>query len=163
GGCEVEESLREWARQVAHAAPTPPRLRPRRISGWCSWYSLYSSISDALLLDHLQAAVRFRDDYQVPFEVFQIDDGFVPEMGDWLDLKPQFPRGMAPVLADIRACGFIPGLWIAPFMVGNRSRLYAAHPDWVVTDRHTGKPLVPMKFYGEFRWHKRSEEYYVLD
>ena len=48
-------------------------------------------------------------------------------------------------------------------MVGNRSRLYAEHPDWVVTDRASGKPIAPMTFYGEFRWHKRSEEYYVLD
>ena len=48
-------------------------------------------------------------------------------------------------------------------MVGNRTRLFAEHPDWVVKDRKTGGPLAPMTFYGEFRWHKRSEEYYVLD
>jgi alpha-galactosidase len=162
-GTEVEETLRQWARRVARVAPLPPRLPFMRIAGWCSWYSLYASISEPLLLDHLRAAARFRARYRVPFEIFQIDDGFVPEMGDWLDVKPQFPRGMAPLLADIKAAGFVPGLWIAPFMVGNRSRLYSEHPDWVVADRETGKPLAPMKFYGEFRWHKRSEEYYVLD
>jgi alpha-galactosidase len=48
-------------------------------------------------------------------------------------------------------------------MVGNRSRLYREHPDWVVKDRSTGEPLAHMQFYGEFRWHKRSEEYYILD
>ena len=58
----------------------------------------------------------------MPLDIFQIDDGFTPEMGDWLDVKPQFPRGMAPLLADIAAAGFRPGLWIAPFLVGNRSR-----------------------------------------
>jgi alpha-galactosidase len=84
-------------------------------------------------------------------------------MGDWLDVKPQFPRGMAPLLAEVRAAGFTPGLWIAPFMVGNRSRLFREHPDWVVRDAATGGPLAQMTFYGEFRWHKRSEEYYVLD
>jgi hypothetical protein len=162
-GTGVEETLRGWARLVAAASPLPPRLRAQRITGWCSWYSLYASISEPVLLEHLGAAARFRDNYRVPFEVFQIDDGFTPEMGDWLELKPQFPRGMAPLLTDIRAAGFVPGLWIAPFMVGNRSKLYAAHPDWVVTDRASGKPLAPMKFYGEFRWHKRSEEYYILD
>lgn len=162
-GTGVEETLRSWAGHVAAASPLPPRLRNQRITGWCSWYSLYASISDTILLEHLHAAAKFRDSYRVPFEVFQIDDGFTPEMGDWLELKPQFPRGMAALLRDIHAAGFVPGLWIAPFMVGNRSQLYAAHPDWVVADRATGKPLVPMKFYGEFRWHKRSEEYYVLD
>ena len=116
-----------------------------------------------MILEHLAAARTFRDETGTPLDIFLIDDGFTPEMGDWLETKPQFPRGMKPVLAAIRAAGFTPGLWIAPFMVGNRSRLYAAHPDWVVKDRRTGAPLAPMIFYGEFRWHKRSEEYYVLD
>ena len=162
-GTEVEETLRQWARSVAQASPVKPRIHSARIAGWCSWYSLYSSISEPVIQEYLRAAARFRDHYRVPFEIFQIDDGFVPEMGDWLQTRPQFPRGMAPLLADVRAAGFVPGLWIAPFMVGNRSRLYAEHPDWVVMERETGKPLAPMKFYGEFRWHKRSEEYYILD
>ena len=105
----------------------------------------------------------FRDDTGAPFGIFLVDDGFTPEMGDWLQTKPQFPGGILPVLDTARAKGFTPGLWIAPFMVGNRSNLYADHPEWVVKSRATGKPLAPMTFYGEFRWHKRSEEYYVLD
>jgi alpha-galactosidase len=159
----VEASLRRWAERVAAASPLPPRLPERRITGWCSWYGLYASISEANLLEHLAAAREFRDTSEAPFDTFLIDDGFVPEMGDWLDARPQFPRGMAALLADIRSAGFTPGLWIAPFMVGNRSRLFAAHPDWVVKGRNDGKPLAPMTFYGEFRWHKRSEEYHVLD
>ena len=162
-GDAVEESLRDWSRKVAAASPIPPRLPARRITGWCSWYSLYAAIDEAAILDHLQSAAAFRDARDVPLDVFQIDDGFTPEMGDWLDVKPQFPRGMKPLIDEIAAAGFRPGLWIAPFMVGNRSKLYARHPDWVVQDRETGGPLVQMHFYGEFRWHKRSEEYYILD
>jgi alpha-galactosidase len=41
--------------------------------------------------------------------------------------------------------------------------LYRDHPDWVVLDAQTGKPFVPWRLYGEFRWHKRSEDYYILD
>ena len=162
-GEEVEEGLREWSRAVAAASPRPPRELDRRITGWCSWYSLYAAIDEAAILDHLAAASGFRDRHQVPLDVFLIDDGFTPEMGDWLDVKPQFPRGMAPLVAEIAQAGFTPGLWIAPFMVGNRSRLFAEHPDWVVRERGTGEPLAHMRFYGEFRWHKRSEEYYPLD
>jgi alpha-galactosidase len=162
-GDEVEGSLRAWSDIVAAESPTPPRLPKRRITGWCSWYSLYATIDDPTLLEHLAAAAAFRDAHRVPLDIFQIDDGFTPEMGDWLDVKPQFPRGMKPLLADVEAAGFTPGLWIAPFMVGNRSRLFAEHPEWVVTSRETGEPLAQMKFYGEFRWHKRSEEYYALD
>ncbi|MEW5870062.1 MAG: alpha-galactosidase [Chloroflexota bacterium] len=160
---EVEEGLREWARQVAAASSTPPRLSSPPITGWCSWYNLYASINEENILHHLHSAADVARRENLCMRVFQIDDGFTPEMGDWLEVKPQFPRGMKPVLDDIRSAGFVPGLWIAPFMVGNRSHLYQEHPDWVVQDRLAGGPLVQMSFYGEFRWHKRSEEYYILD
>ena len=160
---EVEEALRRWARLVAEASPVPPRLPDRRITGWCSWYNLYASLDPPVLHEHLSAAARFRDAHDAAFDVFQIDDGFTPEMGDWLDFKPQFDDGIKAILTAAREQGFVSGLWIAPFMVGNRSRLFAEHPDWVVRSRKTSHPLAPMTFYGEFRWHKRSEEYYVLD
>ncbi|WP_026871866.1 glycoside hydrolase family 36 protein [Inquilinus limosus] len=158
----VEEGLRAWARAVAEHSPLPPRIAEERITGWCSWYNLYAAITEENLLDHLEGACRAKAE-GLPLRVFQIDDGFTPEMGDWLEVKPQFPRGMAPLLADIAAAGFVPGLWIAPFLVGNRSRLYRDHPDWVVRQRDRDEPLVYSRFYGEFRWHKRSEEYHVLD
>ena len=162
-GDDVEEALRDWARIIAAESPLPPRVPDRRITGWCSWYNLYATITEENIREHLAAAQTFRDAADAPLDIFLIDDGFTPEMGDWLDVKPQFSRGMQPLLGDIRDAGFTPGLWIAPFMVGNRSRLYRDHPDWVVRDRETGEPIVQMHFYGEFRWHKRSEEYYILD
>lgn len=160
---EVENGLREWAHLAAKSSPTPPRLSVPPITGWCSWYNLYAYINEEIILDHLYAAETVSARENLPMRVFQIDDGFTPEMGDWLEVKPQFPRGMKSLLDTIRSSGFIPGLWIAPFMVGNRSRLFQDHPDWVVKDRKNGHPLAHMRFYGEFRWHKRSEEYYILD
>ncbi|MBI5955324.1 MAG: alpha-galactosidase [Chloroflexi bacterium] len=160
---EIENGLREWARLAGNSSSTPPRLSTSPITGWCSWYNLYAYINEENILDHLHAAQTVAKRENLPMRVFQIDDGFTPEMGDWLEVKPQFPRGMKPLLDDIRSAGFVPGLWIAPFMVGNRSRLYRDHPDWVVKDCKSGEPLAHMRFYGEFRWHKRSEEYYTLD
>jgi alpha-galactosidase len=92
----VEDALRAWAQVVAEAMQ--PRLSAPRITGWCSWYNLYAAITEENILEHLRGvqAVAERDD--LPMRVFQIDDGFTPEMGDWLDVKPQFPRGMKPLL-----------------------------------------------------------------
>jgi hypothetical protein len=160
---KAEEGLRAWARQVAAASPTPPRLPGSRLTGWCSWYNLYASITEENLREHLESTARACEQEGLPMRIFQVDDGFTPEMGDWLAVKPEFPSGMKALLEEIRAAGFTPGLWIAPFMVGNRSRMYREHPDWVVRDRETGGPLVQATFYGELRWHKRSEEYYILD
>lgn len=162
-GDAVEPVLRDWARIVAAASPLPPSLPTTRITGWSSWYNLYAAIDEPVLREHLHAAAAFRNAHAVPLDVFQVDDGFTPEMGDWLDFRPTFPNGVAPLLAEAAALGFTPGLWIAPFMVGNRSRLAREHPDWLVADATTGAPLVQMRFYGEFRWHKRSEEYHILD
>ena len=162
-GQGVDVQMRRWSRLVAAASPLLPRVPDRRITGWCSWYNLYAAIDEANIREHLHAAAAFRDRHRVPLEVFLIDDGFTPEMGDWLDIKPQFPNGVKPLLAEAEALGFRPGLWIAPFMVGNRSRLAAEHPKWLVRDARTAEPFVEMRFYGEFRWHKRSEEYHILD
>ncbi len=163
---EVEEGLREWAHLVAEAMPKWESflaLERTPITGWCSWYNLYGTITEENILEHLRGAAEVARRENLPLRVFQVDDGFTPEMGDWLEVKPQFPRGVKPLLDGIRAAGFVPGLWIAPFIVGNRSHLYRDHPDWVVKDRHSGGPCVQWKLYGEFRWHKRSEEYYILD
>jgi len=159
----VEQGLRKWAKMVAENAPIKPRIPDKRVIGWCSWYNLYASINEENLLENLTAVVKTRDREMIPLEVFLIDDGFTPEMGDWLEFKPQFPSGIAPIIQKIKDAGLIPGLWIAPFLVGNRSKLFQKHPEWVVKDKSTGLPFACMRFFGEFRWHKRSEEYYLLD
>ncbi len=161
-GDAVEPTLRRWSERVAAACPTPPRLPERRLTGWCSWYNHYAEIDAPAIAREIESNAAFRDAHSVPLDVFLIDDGFTPEMGDWLDMRPTFPDGVAPLLRQADAAGFTPGLWIAPFLVGNRSRLAAEHPDWLVQDL-AGGPLVAFHFYGEFRWHKRSEEYHVLD
>lgn len=159
----AEPALRRWSARVAAASPLPPRMGDRRLTGWCSWYNHYAAIDEATIRAEIASAAAFRDAHGGPLDVFQIDDGFTPEMGDWLRVRPQFPNGVAPLLAEAAAAGFRPGLWIAPFLVGNRSRLAAEHPDWLVADAASGEPFVAFRFFGEFRWHKRSEEYHVLD
>jgi alpha-galactosidase len=160
---QAENGLRRWASVVAECSPIRPRIGGMQITGWSSWYNLYAYISEEIILNYLRRVREVSEREQLPMRVFQIDDGFTPEMGDWLEVKPQFPRGMKPVLDEIRRAGFIPGLWIGPFMVGNRSHIYLDHPDWVVKDRLTGGPLVQWRLVGEDRWHKRTEEYYILD
>jgi alpha-galactosidase len=65
-------------------------------------------------------------------ELVQIDDGFEANVGDWFDFAPTFPDGVAPLANEIQAAGFTPGLWLAPFILLRRSRLYREHPDWLL-------------------------------
>jgi alpha-galactosidase len=159
----VEEGLEIWAKFIAEKSFLKPRIPPKRVVGWCSWYNLYAAISEKNILENLAAVKKIRKQREIDLNVFLIDDGFTPEMGDWLEFKPQFPRGMKPIIKEIQQAGLTPGLWIAPFLVGNRSNLFQKYPEWVVKDAMTDLPHACMKFYGEFRWHKRSEEYYLLD
>jgi hypothetical protein len=159
----VEDALRAWAEIVATASVMLPRPAKQPITGWCSWYDQYGYITEATILDYLAGAKQVVEREQIPMRVFQIDDGFTPEMGDWMTVSPKFPRGMKFIMDEIRTAGFVPGLWIAPFIVGNRSKLYQEHPDWVVQDAVNGGPLIEWFTYGENRWFKMSEEGYILD
>ena len=73
--------------------------------------------------------------------MFQLDDGFQAEIGDWLDRKETFPGPLDALARDIDAAGFVPGLWIAPFIASPRSRIAQAHPDWI-PHHASGRELV---------------------
>ena len=49
--------------------------------------------------------------------MFQIDDGWEPKVGDWLETDAQkFPHGLKGMVEEIHAAGFQAGLWLAPFL-----------------------------------------------
>ena len=159
-----EAGLRRWAQIVAANSPVPVRSKIPPVIGWNSWYNLYNFISEPLIRETLQGVASVSRREQLPMNAFVIDSGFTGELGDWLVPGYSFPNGLAPVLQEIKQNGFTPGLWIAPLLVGNRSRLYRDHPDWVLKNRATGGPMLLWSFFGENRLgHARSEEYYILD
>ncbi len=128
---------------------------------WCSWYYLYQNFSEALLDEYLQGLQSLSP--KVPLQSIQVDAGYFPAVGDWLLTNHLWPHGMAGPLRRIQQAGYRAGIWVGPFMVGNRSRLYAEHPDWILCDRE-GRPITPWRWYGEQRvWGNRDEETYVLD
>jgi alpha-galactosidase len=99
---------------------TPPRV-------WCSWYSLYRWINEPILLKALN------DFCDMPFDVFQIDDGWQLAHGDW-ETNKKFPSGMKVMAAKIAATGRTAGIWLAPFMVSTNSQLAKDHPEWLLRD-----------------------------
>jgi alpha-galactosidase len=66
--------------------------------------------------------------------VFQIDDGWERAVGDWeIDIR-RFPHGLRPLVEKIEAAGLIPGLWLAPFLVTKKARLFKEKPGWLLRD-----------------------------
>jgi alpha-galactosidase len=115
--------------------PTIDRQPPT--TGWCSWYHFFQDIDEEKMRANLQSAVKIRD--SVPLDLFQIDDGFESQIGDWFSFNAGFPEGVAPLAREIKAAGFRPGLWLGPFIVHSRSRLARQRP-WLLRNRH-GLPV----------------------
>lgn len=108
-----------------------PRLRwAAPPSGWCSWYCFGPRVTARQVLDNLEVIAR-----EIPgLKYIQIDDGYQPAMGDWLETGAAFGGDVRSVLARIRERGFEPAIWVAPFIAEEGSRLFRAHPDWFVMD-----------------------------
>jgi alpha-galactosidase len=64
-------------------------------------------------------------------DVVQIDDGYQAELGDWLTLSDRF-ASLEDIVGRVRREGRRAGIWVAPFLVGERSAGFREHPDRVV-------------------------------
>jgi alpha-galactosidase len=133
--------------------------RPLRVksppTGWCSWYCFGPKVTAAEVLDNLDFIARNISG----LKYVQIDDGYQPAMGDWLETGAAFGGNIQGVLKEIRKRGFEPAIWVAPFIAEANSHLFQQHPDWFVKDAE-GKPLRSdrVTFGG---W--RHGPWYVLD
>jgi alpha-galactosidase len=133
-GPDREELLVNLAQRLAANHPrlrfaTPP-------AGWCSWYCFGPRVTAQQVLDNLDFIAR-----QSPgLKYIQIDDGYQPAMGDWLDTGTAFGGNVQGVLKQIRERGFEPAIWVAPFVAEEKSQLFVQHPNWFVKD-NDGQPL----------------------
>src|SRR5262245_22727870 len=126
----LDASLLLEAFGEAHGRLASARTAWPFLSGWCSWYHFFERVSEADVLRNLEALAAARPEIAV--DVIQIDDGYQRAIGDWLETNGKFPRGLAPLASEIRAAGFTPGIWTAPFCVVAESRVFAEHPDWLL-------------------------------
>ncbi len=114
-----------------------PRLRHDPVrTGWCSWYCFGPGVTARNITDNLS----WIGEHLPALRYIQIDDGYQPWMGDWLESGKAFGGDLRGVLKEIRARKFEPALWVAPFIASEQSRLFQEHRDWFVKDA-TGAPL----------------------
>jgi alpha-galactosidase len=127
-GDDASALLESWAEEYGRGASA--RVSRPFVAGWCSWYYAFHDVREDDVLRNLDALAAARG--EIPVDVVQLDDGYQRAVGDWRETNPKFPRGLAPLAEAIRAAGFAPGLWTAPFCAVRESELFAKHPDWLL-------------------------------
>ena len=116
------------------------------VGGWESWYNHYADINQELIKGDLVGLSETENLIKKEFIekkkpcVFQVDDGWEISLGDWDARRARFPGGMKMLASSIAEKGYIPGLWIAPFIIDWRSEFARSHRDWILRDKK-GKPI----------------------
>lgn len=124
-------------------------------TGWCSWYCYGPDIDENIIRDNMDCI----GESQADLTYIQIDDGYQPKMGDWLEENPDFGMNMKELCLEIKDKGFEPAVWVAPFIAEGTSKLFTEHPDWFIKDDE-GQPLLSSSFtFGGWR----CGPWYMLD
>lgn len=116
-----KEVYQQWFAAMGLPAKNIPHL-----FGYSSWYNRYQKIDEKTITDDLCGC----DALFEKGDLFQIDDGWEPWVGDWQADEKKFPHGMRHMADDIHAHGYMAGLWLAPFAAEKKSHLLQEHPDW---------------------------------
>ncbi len=143
----IEETLELYAQKVLSLNGT---RRSKPLLGWASWYCYYLDINQKAFLEELSKA----QENGIKYDVFQLDDGYEIDIGEWLETNDKFPDGLKFLSKKITEAGMIPGIWTAPFSVSESSKIFKEHIDWIVKDEN-GTPLVAYE-----NWKKKI---YALD
>ncbi len=136
-----EEALRDYAETVAK------NNRPRigePLFGWASWYHYYLEISESFL----EKEIEVIKEKKIQYKLFQVDDGYEKDIGDWLYTNKKFPSGIKSLAEKIRQSNMMPGIWTAPFSMSETSEVFKNHPNWAVKDEE-GNPIVAYKNWGK--------------
>ncbi|WP_306319795.1 MULTISPECIES: alpha-galactosidase [unclassified Streptomyces] len=120
------------ARFHGHLRAHRPRPKPRPVV-LNTWEAVYFDQD----LDRLTELARLGA--EAGAERFVLDDGWFRHrrndragLGDWYVDESVWPRGLGPLITQVRGLGMEFGLWVEPEMVNPDSDLARAHPDWLL-------------------------------
>lgn len=139
---------RDWfrSRHIPWYRPIDRKRCPRPPTGWMSWNVYFDQATADDNLAEARIGKRFLQPFGLEFwsiESWQGASDRLPVSSfhnmDGETSAAKFPLGMKRLADDIRALGFRPGLWVAPFGTGNEV-FYRAHQDWFL-HRADGTPL----------------------
>ncbi|GAA1261431.1 alpha-galactosidase [Pseudonocardia aurantiaca] len=130
------------ARFHTHLRSRPQHPRSPRPVVLNTWEAVYFDHD----LDRLVDLARVGADVGV--ERYVLDDGWFRHrrtdkagLGDWYVDEDVWPRGLHPLVDEVRRLGMQFGLWVEPEMVNPDSDLARAHPEWILATGGRTPPL----------------------
>lgn len=141
---DVTSSIKKWALERVGNISVHTKKCP---AVFCTWYYYERTVTYEDVCVNLNK-IKERN---VPFDVFQIDDGWEVTPGEW---KPNenFPE-MKSVAQKIKSFGLTAGIWTSPFVAHRTACVFKEHPDWILRDEN-GLPCV---------YNVNGEDFYIFD
>ncbi|MDO5553034.1 MAG: alpha-galactosidase [Planctomycetia bacterium] len=133
-------------RYVPWYSPIDRKRCPSPPTGWMSWNLYFDKATAEDNLAEARVGREYLQPYGMEFwsiESWQGNSDSLPVSNFYntnLEVnEKQFPEGMKKLADDIRALGFRPGIWMAPFGTGNEE-FYKEHRDWFLHTKE-GQPM----------------------
>ena len=129
-------SLRMHRYMLEHVLPQPIASETMPVL-YNSWYATTFDINvkQQIALAKVAAAIGV--------ELYVVDDAWFKGrnnshagLGDWTPDPVKFPKGLSPLIREVKKLGMQFGIWVEPEMVNPNSDLFREHPDWVLQTRN---------------------------
>jgi hypothetical protein len=132
-------AMQRFAEMLAaeHNVPHPPAPS----SSYCNWYFYGLTMTQ----EDLEEELANLKDNPVRFRVFVLDNGWMDNFGTW-NASERFPKGMKLAADTIKAAGYVPGMWTAPFIMMKDSPMVEQHPELLARD--CDGDLIPYSYQG---------------
>ena len=135
-GDELDRALAEFAGMFGTPRPAPELVKN---AGWNSWDYYLWQVSAEAVRENMQYIadtpwLRERIKYIV------LDDGWQHAWGEWY-ANHRFPGGMKKMADEIAAAGFVPGIWVGPFLETSQGQTATSKPELLIRRRETGLPV----------------------
>ena len=109
------------------------------VTGWVDWQYYREEKNERSIMRSVRAMQTLKQ-HGYPLKYVIIDGGWCAYASEWMKPCLKFPD-IRRLCNNIRKAGFVPGLWLAPYITNVKTDVARRHPDWMVLDQKTGKPL----------------------
>lgn len=128
------ELYTDYVARTCHA-----RVPRRTVTGWSDWQYYREEKNEKDILTSV-AAMKPMVRQGFPLKYIIVDGGWCAYASEWMKPCEKFP-GMPRFSRRLRKEGFELGIWLAPYLTNVKTEVARRHPEWMVIDEKTGKPL----------------------